>query len=263
MIETHGHASQHINVLQFTFHLSRFTSFYIFAHQKYTHFKVTKRKLIRFAENATFKHLFQPSKEDLVKGFVHRGKWRAEYFMNNHPIVLELGCGKGEYTVGLAQKFPQQNFIGIDIKGARLWRGCKTVEEEGMPNAAFIRSRIEFIDFIFNQNEVDEIWLTFPDPHPKKVRQDKRLSSQRFIDRYSKILKPAGIIHLKTDNLHLFEYSLEVIHEHKHELLYSTPDLYSSDYEGAANEFQTFYESKFRQENIPIKYLEFRIGARE
>ena len=220
---------------------------------------MAKKKLIRFDENVTFDHLFQLSYDELMKGFPLTGKWRRDYFKNDHPVILELGCGKGEYTVGLAQRYPEKNFIGIDIKGARLWRGCKTVQEKELKNVAFIRTKIELIEHYFEQDEVDEIWLIFPDPQPKKINAKKRLSSPQFLKRYGKIMKEGGLIHLKTDNSQLFEYTLEIIQEHQLELVCQTQDLYASDHKGPAGDIFTFYEDIFRDKGEKIKYLQFRI----
>ena len=163
-----------------------------------------------------FENVFQPA----VGGdFVLKGKWRFDYFKNDHPIVLELGCGKGEYSVGLAKHFPEKNFIGVDIKGARMFIGAKEALENNMLNVAFLRTKIDFIQDYFAENEVDEIWLTFSDPQPKKPR--KRLSSPLFINRYRQIMKPGGIVHMKTDSDILFEYTEEQIKENNYEYLVS------------------------------------------
>lgn len=218
---------------------------------------MAKKKLIHFAENLTFPHLFQPTYKELQAGFPLKGKWRQAYFRNDAPITLELGCGKGEYTVNLALHAPNRNYIGIDIKGARLWRGCKTAEELGLKNVAFIRTRVEYIDQLLAQDEADELWLTFPDPQPKSRRRHKRLTSPEFLSRYARVLKPGSIIHLKTDNLDMFNCTLDTIGEYHHRLLLSSEDIYQTEQPNEANAIQTFYEKMFRQENIPIKYLEF------
>ena len=218
-----------------------------------------KKKLIRFAENKSFPHLFQYSFEELRQGFPLTGRWHEDYFKNDHPIVLELGCGKGEYTVYLAGKYPERNFIGVDIKGARLWRGCKTVEEEGMKNVAFIRARIQHIDMFFARDEVAGIWLTFPDPQPRHTKENKRLTSPEFLGLYKDILKGDGIIHLKTDSEGLLQYTLATIEKEGHRLLFSDDDIYGHGYEGDASAIRTFYERMFLEEGIPIKYLEFQL----
>jgi tRNA (guanine-N7-)-methyltransferase len=218
---------------------------------------MTKRKLLHFAENLTFPHLFQYPDLGLLADFQLQGKWNEEYFHNNNPIVLELGCGKGEYTVNLAVNHPEKNFIGMDIKGARLWKGCKMVEELGLRNVAFIRSRGEFIESFFDKNEIYEIWLTFPDPQPQSNRIQKRLTSPEFLLRYQNILKPEGIIHLKTDNEKLYRYTLGIIRDLGHQLIFSSDDIYSLATTHEATSIQTFYEDIYRKDGIPIKYIEF------
>ena len=218
-----------------------------------------KNKLARFAENETFANLFQLTYEQITKeGFALKGKWNEEFFKNDNPIVLELGCGKGEYTVGLAKKYPNKNFIGIDIKGARLWRGCKTSNEDKMTNVAFVRTHIQMIESYFAQNEVSEIWITFPDPQLKKP--NKRLTCERFLKLYKNILKQDGIVHLKTDSQELYEYTKdEVLIPSKREILYNTNDLYNSDFKEDVIEIQTFYESMYLKIGKPITYLKFKL----
>lgn len=218
-----------------------------------------KNKLARFEENLTFPNLFQVSYEDLCnKPFELKGRWHTDFFENDNPIVLELGCGKGEYTVALARKYPEKNFIGIDIKGARLWRGCKTSNEEGMKNVAFIRTRIQLIEQFFAPCEVSEIWVTFPDPQPKKP--NKRLTSERFLSYYKKILTPNSTIHLKTDSYELYDYTLnEVIPQGHYPVAVATSDLYGTHPDLEVCEVQTFYESMFLKEGKKITYLEFII----
>lgn len=218
-----------------------------------------KNKLARFAENETFANLFQLTYEQVTKeGFALKGKWNKEFFKNDNPIVLELGCGKGEYTVGLAKKYPNKNFIGIDIKGARLWRGCKTSNEDKMTNVAFVRTHIQMIESYFAENEVSEIWITFPDPQLKKP--NKRLTCERFLKLYKNILKQDGIVHLKTDSQELYEYTKdEVLIPSKREILYNTNDLYNSDFKEDVIEIQTFYESMYLKIGKPITYLKFKL----
>jgi tRNA (guanine-N7-)-methyltransferase len=218
---------------------------------------VAKKKLIHFRENLTFPHLFQPAYYELDNGFTLKSRWQRDFFHNDHPIVLELGCGKGEYTVGLALKYKERNFIGIDLKGARLWRGCKTVAEEKITNAAFIRSRADHLEKFFSQQEVSEIWITFPDPQPGKER--KRLTSPVFIAKYRKILSENGIIHLKTDNFDFYSYTLDVIREHNHKLLFSTQDLYQTGSQEEVMAIQTYYEKIWLEMGKKICYLKFRI----
>ncbi len=218
-----------------------------------------KNKLARFAENETFANLFQLTYEQITKeGFALKGKWNKEFFKNDNPIVLELGCGKGEYTVGLAKKYPNKNFIGIDIKGARLWRGCKTSNEDKMTNVAFVRTHIQMIESYFAQNEVSEIWITFPDPQLKKP--NKRLTCERFLSLYKNILKSEGIVHLKTDSQELYEFTKdEVLIPTKREILYNTNDLYNSDFKEDVIEIQTFYEAMYLKIGKPITYLKFKL----
>lgn len=220
---------------------------------------MAKHKLARFAENLTFPNLFQVSFESLEQqGFEWRGRWK-DYFGNDNPIVLELGCGKGEYTIALARENSNRNYIGVDIKGARLWRGAKTSNEEQMKNVAFLRTRIEMINRFFAPDEVSEIWITFPDPQPKKPM--KRLTSERFIDYYRQMLKPGSFIHLKTDSRELYDYTMdEVIAPAGYEVEFNTPDLYASGHNGMATAVQTFYESMFLKEGKPITYIKFKIN---
>ncbi len=231
---------------------------------------MTKHKLRQFAEIESFKNVFHHVQHaETIADFSLLGKWNDIYFKNNHPLILELGCGKGEYTIGLAENHPNKNFIGTDLKGNRIWRGAKTALENNQTNVAFLRTRIENITTCFGKNEVDEIWITFPDPQPQKARIKKRLTSPQFIERYKKIVKEKGIIHLKTDNLPLYEYTLEVIKELNLKLLESTNDLYallhSSNDSNLLNfppetfGIQTFYEKKFSEKGFKICYLRFEI----
>lgn len=215
-------------------------------------------KLQRFAENLTFPNLFQVGFDQLEKeGFALRGKWH-EHFGNDNPITLELGCGKGDYTIALARIHPERNFIGVDIKGARLWRGAKTSNEEQMKNVAFIRTRIELIDRFFAPREVNEIWITFCDPQLKKP--NKRLTSPRFLDTYSRFLAPESVIHLKTDSQELYDYTLnEVLPMREVEVLFCTDNLYSTDYNGEAKLTQTFYEKMFLEQGMPITYIQWKM----
>ncbi len=221
----------------------------------------SKNKLKRFKENETFTNVFQPTREEVVGDqFPLKGKWSCDFFKNDNPIVLELGCGKGEYSVGLAEKFPNKNFIGIDIKGARFWRGAKTAVESGMNNVAFVRTQIELINHIFAENEVSEIWITFPDPQIKYKRTKHRMTNAEFLDRYKKILKPSGLMHLKTDSEFMHGYTLGLLHGLGHEVIYANHNIYKN--EGAPAEvtgIQTFYESQYLEVNKPITYIKFRI----
>ena len=221
-----------------------------------------KNKIKKFEENLSFPNLFQLGYHELNSiGFNLKGKWNHGFFENENPLILELGCGKGEYTVGLAAKYPLNNYIGIDVKGARLWRGAKTSQEQNLKNTAFIRTRIELTDQFFDTDEVDEIWITFPDPQPKKNKVNKRLIAPRFLKLYQKFLKQKGIIHLKTDNRKLFDYCLEVIESEKHELIFSTSDLYHSSIEEDVLSFQTFYDKQYLAQGLAINYLKFRLHA--
>ncbi|MDR0790327.1 MAG: tRNA (guanosine(46)-N7)-methyltransferase TrmB [Bacteroidales bacterium] len=218
---------------------------------------MSKNKLERFAENDTFSNLFQPQYRELLQeNFAMKGCWREAFFHNNNPIVLELGCGKGEYTIGLGKKYPQKNFIGLDIKGARMWRGLKTANEDKMTNIAFLRSRIQLIDYFFAPNEVDEIWITFPDPQLKKP--NKRLTSPRFLALYDKILKPNAIIHLKTDSYELYDYTLnEVLLPMSKRVIFNTDNLYADQTNIEVKEIKTFYESMYLAAGKPITYIKF------
>lgn len=218
-----------------------------------------KKKLIHFQENLTFPHLFQPDYQDLQNNFYLRSTWHEEFFINKNPIVVELGCGKGEYTIGLATKYPEKNFIGIDLKGARLWRGCKWVAEQKLKNVAFIRTRIDHLEKLFGIQEVAEIWITFPDPQPGKER--KRLTSPVFLSKYKNILTDDGIIHLKTDDPVFFSYSLGIIKEYKYHLLYVTDDLYHSGLQEDMVSIQTYYEKIWLEEGKKIFYLRFRLNS--
>ncbi len=221
----------------------------------------SKNKLKRFKENETFTNVFQPTREEVVGDqFPLKGKWSSDFFKNDNPIVLELGCGKGEYSVGLAERFPEKNFIGIDIKGARFWRGAKTAVESGMNNVAFVRTQIELIHHIFAENEVSEIWITFPDPQIKYKRTKHRMTNAEFLERYKKVLKPRGFMHLKTDSEFMHGYTLGLLHGLGHEVIYANHNIYKN--EGAPAEvtgIQTFYESQYLEVNKPITYIKFRI----
>jgi len=221
-----------------------------------------KKKLQHFAENETFGNLFQLHYEQLVRGFDLKRNWSPGFFDNENDLVLELGCGKGEYTTGLAARYPNKNFIGVDIQGARLWRGLKTVEEKKLSNAAFIRVRINLVPFIFGKDEVSEIWITFPDPRARKSDAKKRLTSPEFLERYKSFLKPGGIIHVKTDNIIFFENTLDVIKEGGHQLLFSTYDVYDEGFDNEITQIQTFYEKIWLANGTKIKYLKFSLNEK-
>lgn len=221
----------------------------------------SKNKLKRFAENATFKNVIQPARSEVLAGkFPYKGRWH-EHFGNDHPIVLELGCGKGEYTVALAQMHEARNYIGIDIKGARLWRGAKFALEHNLENVAFLRTQIELIDLLFGAGEVDEIWITFPDPQIKYKRTKHRLINIYFLEKYRTILKKGGDINLKTDSEFLHGYSLGLLHGMGAEIRYANHDVYRN--EGSPDEvlkIQTFYENQYLELGKPITYIKFRVS---
>jgi len=219
-----------------------------------------KNKLQHFAENLTFDNLFQWKYEEVVQGFPYKGKWANDFFKNDQPVIIELGCGKGEYTVGLAQRNPQINYVGADIKGARLWRGLKTAQEENLSNVAFIRTRINLIEYYFGKQEVSEIWITFPDPHARDVAIRKRLTSPPFLQRYADILIPGGIINLKTDNIIFLEYTLDVIKEFGHEILELNYDVYGSGLDNEVTQIQTHYEKMWLKHGTKIKFLKFKLN---
>ena len=221
----------------------------------------SKNKLKRFKENETFANVIQPKRDELLSGqFLFKGRWNELYFNNNNPIVLELGCGKGEYSVGLAKKNPNKNFIGIDIKGARFWRGAKTAIEENIANVAFVRMQIELIEKCFEQGEVSEIWITFPDPQIKYKRTKHRLTNADFLRRYENILSKDGYIHLKTDSEFMHGYTLGLLHGLGHNILYANHNIYNSDgVPTDVTEIQTFYEQFYLEQNKPITYIRFQI----
>ncbi len=217
-----------------------------------------KNKLFKFAKLETYPHVFQAKFDETNRTDFHmKGKWKQEFFKNDKPLVLELGCGKGEYTVGLGELYPEKNFIGMDIKGARIYTGATQALNKEMNNVAFIRAKIELITSFFEKGEVDEIWITFPDPQMKKAR--KRLTSTRFLDFYREILKPNGILHLKTDSNFLYTYTDAVVKENKLPAEINTSDLYNSDVVDKVLSIKTFYESQFYEQGIPIKYIKFHI----
>jgi|TARA_B100002049_G_scaffold236873_1_gene224986 tRNA (guanine-N7-)-methyltransferase len=221
----------------------------------------SKNKLRRFRENETFENVIQPSREELEKDqFSLKGNWNKDFFKNDNPIVLELGCGKGEYTIGLSKQDSAKNFIGIDIKGARFWRGAKTAIEEDLENVAFLRTQIELIDRVFAENEVDEIWITFPDPQIKYKRTKHRLTNAEFLQKYKHILKAEGLVNLKTDSEFMHGYTLGLLHGEGHEILYAHHDIYKNEYSPkAVREIQTFYEKQYLDQGKPITYIQFRI----
>ena len=219
----------------------------------------SKNKLRRFKENETFLNLIQPTREELLSEFNLKGNWKDE-FKNDNPIVLELGCGKGEYTLALAKEFPNINVIGIDIKGARLWRGAKTALETGLENVRFLRAQIELLPQVFDTSEISEIWITFPDPQIKYKRQKHRLVNLKFLNMYKALLKENGLIHLKTDSEFLHGYTLGLLQGLAKEIVYSNHDIYRL--EGSpqiVTSVQTFYEKQYLESFKPITYLQFRL----
>ena len=214
-----------------------------------------KDKLRKFAEVSTFKNVVQ-----LDAGKEYKGKWAKEFFKNDNPVILELACGKGEYTVNLAKLFPEKNFIGIDYKGNRIWRGAKTALEDGIDNVGFLRIQIETILEHFNPGEIAEIWITFPDPQPQDSREKKRLTNPVFLERYKTILVPEGIMHLKTDNDGFYAYTLEQIEIQDLPKLKETTDLYHSDLVDEVLSIKTYYEKKYLAEDKNINYVQWKFA---
>ena len=222
---------------------------------------MAKHKLQRFAENETFSNLFQHHHYDVRNdAFPLKGKWNAEYFHNDNPIIVEVGCGRGEYTVSMARHFPDKNFIGMDRKGARLWRGCKDATIENLANAAFIRGQIDDIEHYFAPGEVSEIWVTFPDPQPKKAR--RRLVSPNFVERYRLVWGETGVLHLKTDSRLLYEYLLETAAEERWHITDNIEDVYASEGHPFLTEIQTFYEKKWLEQGSLISYIRIEVDNR-
>ena len=219
--------------------------------------------MARFAENRTLSNVFQPTREEALADFHLKGKWREEFFKNDNPIVLELGCGKGEYSVGLAKAFPEKNFIGIDIKGARFWFGAKEAIAENLTNVAFLRTQIELLEGFFAQDEVDEIWITFPDPQIKFKRTKHRMTNPEFLERYKKMLKKEGTVHLKTDSEFLHGYTLGLLQGQGHEIISAHHDIYGApEYEPGTpllREIKTYYEGLFSAKGKTITYIKFKI----
>jgi tRNA (guanine-N7-)-methyltransferase len=228
---------------------------------------LAKHKLRQFAELETFSNVYhhvQTKKE--VEDFAMRGLWLKEHFKNNKPLVLELGCGKGEYTTAMAAAFNDKNFVGVDLKGNRLWTGAKIALEQNLHNAAYLRTRIENIVTAFAPQEVDEIWITFPDPQPQEKRAKKRLTALPFLKRYMQILKPGGILHLKTDSSLLYEFTMELLKEQGFEILLHTNNLYAepAGFLGPHHDLlfntRTHYEKKFSAMGFSINYIRFKIS---
>ena len=221
----------------------------------------SKNKLKRFMENETFNNVFQPERSTLINDlFQMKGDWRKKYFKNNNPIILELGCGKGEYSLFMASKNEKLNCIGIDIKGARFWRGAKTAINKNIKNIAFLRTQIELIEYCFSKDEINEIWITFPDPQLKYKRNKNILVHPDFLDKYKKIIKKDGIIHIKTDSEFLFGYSLGVLNKYPGNIIFAHHDIYNNPNTPSDSILvQTFYEKKFLKEGKSIKYIKFQV----
>ena len=223
-----------------------------------------KDKLRRFAENLTFDCMIQPEFEDIFhRDHPLKGRWHQDFFHNDKPIVLELGCGKGEYTIALAQRDPDRNYLGIDIKGARMWRGAKTATEQNMKNVAFVRTRIEFINSFFGEGEISEVWITFPDPQLKTRRAKKRLTAPLFLERYAKMLAEDGVINLKTDSQHLFAYTSAVIDHFSLPCEVANDDIYGSGYADEVLSVKTAYEQMFLERGLPITYTRFSLDGQQ
>ncbi|MEC8852804.1 MAG: tRNA (guanosine(46)-N7)-methyltransferase TrmB [Bacteroidota bacterium] len=221
---------------------------------------MAKNKLKKFSQMKEYPHVIQPILDELKKGFCLKGKWGKDFFKNDNPLVLELGCGMGEYSVGLAKKYPDKNFLGIDIKGARIWQGATESLEKGMNNVGFLRIRIDWIEMCFAHTEIDEIWITFPDPQLKKRRGTKRLTHPGFLKHYKKILKEDAPIHLKTDSQFLHGFTLGVIAGENHILEDATEDLYNSNQQREHMDIKTHYEKIFLKKGLPITYLRFKLN---
>ena len=224
--------------------------------------KVGKNKHKKFADNETFTNMVQAPRTDLLeKGLPLKGKWHKEFFKNHKPIVLELGCGKGEYTVGLGERFPDKNFIGIDIKGARMWRGARTATDNKMDNIGFLRTHIELIHNCFAKGEVSEIWITFPDPQIKYRRRKKRLTAPDMLEIYRKILTDDAIIHLKTDSQFLHGYTLGIAEGYGHKILDSSYDIDRQKADNELLKIRTNYEGIFRDKGMTITYIKFQLNT--
>ncbi len=219
-----------------------------------------KGKLRKWAEMKSFQNVIEPeSKEVFGRDFHLKGNWAESFFKNPNQVSLELGCGKGEYTLGLANAFPERNFLGVDIKGSRIWRGAKTAIDLGLKNAGFLRTRIELIHSFFGPGEIEEIWITFPDPQLKKKRWGKRLTSSFFLNSYKTFLKPGGTIHLKTDSKELFDYTKALLVKNNMEIIHATDDLYNENLPFKLLALKTYYEQRFLEEGKKITYICFKL----
>ena len=222
----------------------------------------SKNKLKRFKENETFSNVIQPTRQEVFDDTLKlKGNWSKTFFKNEQPIVLELGCGKGEYSVNLAKMFPEKNFLGIDIKGARFWKGAKTSLEEKITNVGFLRTQIELVDLLFDENEIDEIWITFPDPQIKYKRTKHRMTNPEFLKKYKKILKPKGVVHLKTDSEYMHGYTLGLLQGLDLKIEYAHHDVYgTTNAPKEVTEIQTYYESQYLAIRKKITYLRFNFS---
>ncbi len=219
---------------------------------------MSRNKLQRFKENDSSRNVVQEGKEIFNQ---IKGNWRKLQFENNQPIVVELACGRGEFTVGLAREYPVQNFVGVDIKGSRIWKGSTIAASEGLENVAFLRTQIQLLEDFFEEDEIDELWITFPDPYPREGDEKRRLTHPKYLDKYLLMLKKNGIVHLKTDNTGLYEYTLEVVRERSDcEILADTDDFYQSIWKTDHHQIQTRYEKIFSDKGEKIKYLKFRFS---
>lgn len=209
---------------------------------------------------STFSNVLQPPFDEVFnKDYFLKGRWGCDFFHNDLPITLELGCGKGEYSIGLSKLYPERNFLGIDIKGARIWKGAKAALSENLSNVAFLRTRVDFINSFFTSNEVQELWITFPDPQPKKCQ--KRLTSSFFLNKYLKLLRKDGYVNLKTDNAALFHYTVKVAEHNNLKIEFSTEDLYASGYDNEILSIKTFYEKMWLEDGLPIHYIRFQLNS--
>lgn len=221
---------------------------------------MARKKLERFAENKAMHHVIEPNREEVLKGLSLQGKWGKEIFGNENPIILELGCGKGEYTLAMAQRFPDKNFIGVDIKGARIWYGATEAKEKGLKNVAFLRTQIELIDNCFDAGEISEIWITFPDPQIKHTRIKHRLTHPNFLMRYQSIMDIKGLIHLKTDSEFLHGYTiglLQLMGFPIHKVMHDIDKQLKTGEETLLQEVRTHYEQLFRDKGKKITYIRF------
>ncbi|SMD44511.1 tRNA (guanine-N7-)-methyltransferase [Aquiflexum balticum DSM 16537] len=219
---------------------------------------MSRRKLQRFKENEINRNVVQPGKDIFEK---IKGNWNSLQFVNSNPIVVELACGRGEFSVGLARNYPDKNFIGVDIKGSRIWKGSTIALAEGLENVAFLRTQIQLLENFFSENEISELWITFPDPFPREGDEKRRLTSPKFLEMYKPLLKKDGIIHFKTDNTGLFDYTLDLVEQRKDcEVMLYTNDFYASPWKDLHHGIKTKYETLFSEKGEKIKYLKFKFA---